>query len=437
MNDDTSKKASRFRDVILLPLLLLAGAALGFLFGGLAGPYWSEPTWAFPAGLTALLGEIFLNILKLVVVPLIFCSMVAGVAALGGARRIGGIAGYTFAYYMLTTFAAVVVGLILVNLIQPGVDVEAGAFGADLTRADQPWFAALFDVFRGMFPPNLFQAAADGNILGLLIFALAFGGLLTSLGERGRQVVAIFETINDALLKLVRLIIWAAPVGVLCLVADRIGEAGGGAAVGEEISRLGQYFATVLAGLFVHGVIILPLLLFLLARRNPLRFFGFFAEAVLTAFSTASSAATLPVTMRSARSLAGISHRASGFVLPLGATINMDGTALYEAVAAIFIAQVYGIDLSFGQQVVVCLTATLAAVGAAAIPQAGLVTMVLVLTAAKIPTEGIALLLSIDWLLDRFRTAVNVWGDSVGAAVVDRRWVSGDDAAPAPDPGES
>ena len=423
----STEKRSRFQEVLLLPLLLLAGAALGFLFGGLAGPHWADPGWSFPVGLTALLGEIFLNVLKLVVVPLIFCSMVAGVAALGGARRIGGIAGYTFGYYMLTTFIAVVIGLILVNLIQPGEGVQLRASAESMARGDQPWFAALFDVFRGMFPPNLVQAAAEGNILGLLIFALAFGGLLTTLGERGKQVVVIFETINDALLKLVRLIIWAAPVGVLCLVADRIGQAGGGAAVGEEISRLGKYFGTVIAGLFVHGVIILPLILFFFARRNPLRYFGYFAEPVLTAFSTASSAATLPVTMRSARTLAGISHRASGFVLPLGATINMDGTALYEAVAAIFIAQVYGLDLSFGQQVVVCLTATLAAVGAAAIPQAGLVTMVLVLTAAKIPTEGIALLLSIDWLLDRFRTAVNVWGDAVGAAVVDRRWVGADD----------
>jgi solute carrier family 1 (high affinity glutamate transporter) protein 1 len=417
----TKSEAKRPYSGVLLPSLLVVGAAGGFIFGGAFGHHWSSPEPLFWVGLVSLTGEIFLNLLKLVVIPLIVCSMIAGVASLGDVRKIGGMTAYTVIYYALTTFSAVALGLILVNVIQPGVGAESAAAGATVTVVKQTWFEALFDVIRTMVPPNLIQAAAEGSVLGLIVFSLFFGGLLTTLGERGRRVVELAETVNDALLRFVRIVIWFAPLGVFGLVAARIGQAGGGHAVQEELARLGKYFVTVLIGLAIHGGIVLPVILWLLARRNPVRYVGHYTEALLTAFSTASSAATLPLTMRCARQKAALSEQSAGFVLPIGATVNMDGTALYEAVAAIFIAQAYGIHLSGAQQVIVLLTATLAAVGAAAIPEAGLVTMVLVLQAAGLPIQGIGMLLSIDWLLDRFRTTVNVWGDCVGTAAVDAR----------------
>ncbi len=404
----------------LLPALIAGGAILGFTIGGVWGERWSDPTWGFSTGFITLLGELFLNVLKAIVVPLIVCSMIAGVTGLGDFRKIGGVFGFTFGYYMLTTFISVTIGLILVTSINPGLHMSTVGVTAP-AREVGPWFEAIFDVFRGMFPSNIIKAAAETKVLGLIVFSLIFGAVLTTFGERGRKVAELIETVNDVLLKLVRLIMWFAPIGVMGLVAARLGKAGGGEAVWIELARLTKYFFTVLAGLSVHALIVLPLILFFLAKRKPWRYAAHYSEALLTAFSTASSAATLPVTIKSAREKAKLSEESSGFVLPLGATINMDGTALYEAVAAVFIAQAYGIDLSGIHLIIVLLTATLAAIGAAAIPEAGLVTMVLVLTAIGVPIEGIGLLLSIDWLLDRFRTTVNVWGDTVGAAVVEER----------------
>ncbi len=406
----------------LLPLLLMSGAALGFVIGGVWGEHWTANDWPVFTGLLRLLGDLFMNMLKMVVVPLIVCSMIVGMAALGERRRIGSIFTFTFGYYLVTTLISVGIGLFLVSTFRPGLGSGLTGSGQAPTVAVLAWYDALFNMVRGLVPPNLFKAAADGRIMGLLVFSLIFGGLLNTLGERGKKLVELTSTVNDILMRIVRGVVWVAPLGILGLVADRVGQAGGGQAVWTELSRLAGYFITVLAGLGFHAFVVLPLLLWLLARRNPLRHAAHFSEAVLTAFSTASSAATLPITIRNAEENANLSPESSRFVLPLGATVNMDGTALYEAVAAVFIAQAYGIELSGVQLVVVLLTATLAAVGAAAIPQAGLVTMVMVLTAVNVPVEGIGILLSVDWLLDRFRTATNVWGDSVGAAVIDRRF---------------
>lgn len=411
-----------------LPVLLVVGASAGFLFGGVFGDHWKDPAWGFGVGLVRLLGQIFMNTLKLIVVPLIATSMIVGVAGLGDLRKAGRLFGFTFAYYLVTTVAAVVLGLILVSAVRPGVHAASAGAAAPVIRETVVWYEAIFSLVRGMFPPNLVGAAAENNVLGLIIFSIVFGGLLTTMGERGRAFVGLVDTAMEALLKLVRIVVWFAPVGVFGLVADRIGQAGGGAVVWVELQRLAGYFFTVLVGLFIHGVIVLPLVLHVFARRSPYRHARDFAEALLMAFSTASSGATLPVTIECARDNAGISERASGFVLPLGATINMDGTALYEAVAVVFIAQVFGVDLTGTQLAIVMFTATLAAIGAAAIPEAGLVTMVMVLTAVDLPVEGIGILLSVDWLLDRFRTTVNVWGDAVGAAIVDRRIAASGDA---------
>jgi len=399
---------------------MLSGATLGFVVGGVFGAQWEDPRFGFWVELIDLLGDVFMNLLKMVVVPLIVCSMVVGITSLGDLRKIRGTFGWTIAYYVMTTLLSVALGIFLVILIQPGVAASTQIEAARQMPESLTWYEALFDVVRGLFPQNLFEAAAKGQILGLIVASLLFGGILTLLGERGRKVIELFDIGNEAIMRLVRLVIWLAPVGIFGLVATKIGSAGGGEAVWHELQKLAKYALTVLLGLSIHAFVVLPILLSVLGRRNPLRYAGHYTEALLTAFTTASSAATLPITMRDARVKAGLSDEASGFVLPLGATVNMDGTALYEAVAVIFICQAYGIELGFAQFVIVWLTATLAAIGAAAIPEAGLVTMVMVLTAVGAPIEGIALLLSIDWFLDRCRTTVNVWGDTIGTAVIDR-----------------
>jgi solute carrier family 1 (high affinity glutamate transporter) protein 1 len=276
------------------------------------------------------------------------------------------------------------------------------------------------DILLSFLSPNIFHALAEMQMLPIIVFALVFGGILTTIGDKGKPVIAFFEGANEAIMKMVHLIMWIAPIGIFGLVASRFAEAGGPEEWKAILASLGKYMLTVLVGLALHAFVILPLICALLGRRHPLRLFLSMFPAVLTAWSTASSSATLPLTIDCAEERAGIRPKASGFVLPLGATINMDGTALYESVAAIFIAQAYGIPLSLGAMVLIFVTATLASIGAAGIPEAGLFTMVIVLTAVGLPIDGIALILAVDWFLDRFRTATNVWGDSVGAAYIDR-----------------
>ncbi len=403
-------------NLFLLSLLagILAGAFCGFQFGAAM----ESVGW---------LGTLFLNALKMLIVPLVVSSMIVGIASMGDVRKIGRVGGVTFLYYLTTTGMAVVLGIILVNVIRPGVGVALGGTAVPEVVAGKAR-VGITDIVLSLISPNIVKSAAELDILPLIVFSLVFGGVLTTLGDVGKPVLRFFDGVNEALMKMVGLVMFLAPIGVFGLVASRLGQAGGGEAFWGEILKIGKYFLTVMIGLTIHAVVVLPILLALLARRNPARYALGMAPALGTAWSTASSSATLPVTLECTEDRNGVSRRAGLFVLPLGATINMDGTALYEAVAAIFIAQASGIPLHFGQQVIIIITATLAAIGAAGIPQAGLVTMVIVLKAVGLPLEGIGLILAVDWFLDRFRTAVNVWGDSVGAAVVDRYFPEG--AAP-------
>ena len=281
-----------------------------------------------------------------------------------------------------------------------------------------------------LFTDNLFLSASETNLLPLIVFSIIFAGMLTTMGKRVHAITEMIGQVNEALMAFILLLMKLAPLGIFCLVAARFGEAQAEGKFLEEISRTGWYFATVLVGLGIHGLGTLPLIYWIFTRKNPYRFLAHMSQAILTAFSTASSSATLPVTMECANLKAGVSKRSTEFVLPLGATINMDGTALYEAAAAIFIAQAIGMELSLLQQLVVAMTATLAAIGAAGIPEAGLVTMLIVLNAVGLPVEYIGLILSVDWLLDRFRTAVNAFGDSIGAAVVDGCFVGSREGGP-------
>ena len=394
--------------------LILVGIVTGIVSAGVSLLIFGQRMVA-----VQVFGEFFLRSLRMIVVPLVLASVIVGITGLGDVRRLGSVGLRTIAYYTVTTCVAVAIGIIVVSIFQPGVGVPIEGIEAPEgveAKTELGWT----DILLSFVGKNIFESLTHMQMLPIIVFSLVFGGVLTTIGEKGRPVIAFFDGANEAIMKVVHLIMWMAPVGIFGLVAYRFAAAGGPEEWKAVLASLGWYMAAVLIGLAIHAFVVLPILCTILGRRNPLRHFGAMIPAILTAWSTASSSATLPLTIDCAEERAGLSKRSAGFVLPLGATINMDGTALYESVAAIFIAQAYGIPLSFSAIVLIFVTATLASIGAAGIPEAGLFTMVIVLTAVDLPLEGVGLLLAVDWLLDRFRTAVNVWGDSVGAAYIDR-----------------
>jgi solute carrier family 1 (neuronal/epithelial high affinity glutamate transporter), member 1 len=416
--------------------IILIGIVSGVFLGLVCGIFFSETALHFK-----MIGDIFMKLLKMIVVPLILTSIIVGISSLGDIRKIGRTGGLTIAYYMTTTIIAVIIGIVLVTSMQPGAGVAIGELTVDEhlmeisqeKEAQNPWVFALTLIDR-MIPANVFDAMAKGKILPLIVFSLLLGGILTTCGERGKLALDVIRGLNEAIMKLVFLILWYAPVGIFGLVAYRFGkavvDANGLEGVKSIFTSLGSYMTVLLAGLAIHTVFLM-LLLFFVTRRNPFVYARNMLIALLNAFGSASSSATLPLTMECTQVANKVSSRSTQFVLPLGATINMDGTALYEAVASIYIAQAWGIDLSMSQVVLVSITATLAAIGAAGIPEAGLFTMVMVLHAVGLPLEGISLILVVDWLMDRCRTTVNVWGDGVGAAIVDHFDQSDPPTAPA------
>lgn len=496
-------------------------------------------------------GEIFLRMLQMIVVPLVMASVMSGILGLGDVRKLGRPGAYAVTYYLCTTVLAVVTGLIVVNVVDPGEGIdpalvedarkegeqtlvhvagqnrgrriewhnvtgdrsatsgesknvsvpdegvwsvrisidqvgeattaaravaqwsEDGNAFEDLTNGEftagkdpgiyttspvislpaearfvriqfepqqggqrsivEAYLVAgapsIGDIFRNLvlmlFTNNLLGSMVEINLLPLIVFSIAFGAMLTTLGDRAETITKLIVSINDALMNFILLLMKLAPLGIFCLVAARFASAQLDGQFLTLLQTQAWYMTSVIVGLSIHSVITLSLLLWFFTRRSPWQYCVQMSQAILTAFSTSSSTATLPVTMECAEKNAGVSPRSTEFVLPLGATINMDGTALYEAAAAIFIAQAYALVdptfvLTFDKQVVIAITATLAAIGAAGIPEAGLVTMLIVLNAVGLPLELIGLILPIDWLLDRFRTAVNCYGDSVGAAIIDQ-----------------
>jgi Na+/H+-dicarboxylate symporter len=386
---------------------ILAGA-LGGIFSG----------WYFGEAMLAIgwLGTLFLNALKMTIVPLIVAAVITGVTSMGDIRKLGRVGGMTILYYASTTALAVLIGLIIVNVIQPGSGI-AELSNVVPEKVSEKVGIGLTDIILSLVHPNLLAAAAENNLLPIIVFSLFFAAALTTIGETGAPVIRFFDGLNEVMMKLVIWLMYLAPVGIFALIAARLGAAGGGQAFWNEITSVGWYCVAVILGLFIHA-----LLLFCILRmfsNHGIAYLKQMMRALLTAFGTASSSATLPITMECAVE-AGVDKRAVKFVLPLGATVNMDGTALYEAVAVMFIAQAYGYSMGITEQMIIFVTATLAAIGAAGIPSAGLVTMVIVLTAVNLPLEGIGMLLAVDWFLDRFRTTVNVWGDSTGAAIIER-----------------
>jgi len=386
---------------------ILAGA-LGGIFSG----------WYFGEAMLSVewLGTLFLNALKMTIVPLIVAAIITGVTSMGDIRKLGRVGGLTILYYASTTALAVIIGLVVVNLIQPGSGI------AELStvvpeKVSEKVGMGFTDIILSLVHTNLLAAAAENLLLPVIVFSLFFAAALTTIGEIGTPVIRFFDGLNEVMMKLVIWLMYMAPVGIFALIAARLGAAGGGQAFWNEITAVGWYCVAVILGLFIHALLLFGILR--LFSNHGMAYLKQMMRALLTAFGTASSSATLPITMECAIE-AGVDKRAVKFVLPLGATVNMDGTALYEAVAVMFIAQAYGYSFGLTEQTIIFIAATLAAIGAAGIPQAGLVTMVIVLTAVNLPLEGIGMLLAVDWLLDRFRTMVNVWGDSVGAAVIER-----------------
>ena len=386
------------------------------LFSAVAGIFCG---WFFGHSMTAIewVGELFLDALKMTIIPLIVAAVISGIASLGGTsgglQRLGG---FTVLYYFCTTAIAVLVGLIIVNIIQPGVGItEVSQVVPDRVSGKEE--TGFVEIIRSLIGDNIVAAAAETKLLEVIVFSILFAVALTTVGERGKPLVAFFDGLNDVMIKIVVWIMYFAPIGIFALISSKLGDSGGGEHFWREIAGVGKYMLTVIIGLTVHFMILLTILV--VVSRRGRQFITTMSKALITAFGTASSSATLPLTMECALE-ANVDKRAVKFVLPLGATVNMDGTALYEAVAVMFIAQAYGIHMAPMDQVVIFITATLAAIGAAGIPEAGLVTMVIVLTAVGLPIEGIGLLLAVDWLLDRLRTTVNVWGDSVGTTVIEK-----------------
>jgi Na+/H+-dicarboxylate symporter len=365
------------------------------------------------------LGDIFMLLLKMIIAPLILASIVTGVASIGDVTKLGKLGAKTVLYYGVTTWTAILIGLLLVNVMKPGVGIEIALPQGVEEKALADTMATSPGAFmRGQVETiiqNPFEALANTQVMAVIFFSLLLGAVLATLGERAASVTDFFAGFNEAMMKLTGWIMKLAPIGVFSLIAVVIAESGFGI-----ITSLGKYVVTVVLGLAIHGTVLLLLFLRAVGRMSPRHFFEGMRSALAIAFSTASSSSTLPVTMECATDNLKVSTRTASFVLPLGATVNMDGTALYESVAALFIAQAYGIRLGLGAQALVFVTATLAAVGAAGIPSAGLVTMTIVLKAVGLPLEGAALIYGVDRFLDMFRTAVNVMGDSVGAVVIAR-----------------
>lgn len=404
---------------------IIIGMLLGVVYGLIAAQMgWVDFTnnWIKPWGV------IFINLLKLIAVPLVFASLIKGVSSLSDISRLSRIGGKTIGIYLLSTFIAVTFGLLLVNIVQPGKSFSeekrielkeqyASKAGEKIASAEHVKDEGPLQFLVDIVPSNFIQAAGNNrNMLQIIFFAILFGIAMVMLpSDKTTSVKGFFDGVNDIILQIVDIIMLGAPYGVFALLGGLVVDFGASA---ELFQALGIYSITVIAGLLLMILLVYPIFLKLFTKIKYLDFFKGISPAQMLAFSTSSSAATLPVTMERCEDYLGVSKEVSSFVLPLGATINMDGTSLYQAVAAVFIAQAFGYDLDLAQQLTIVLTATLASVGAAAVPGAGMVMLVIVLSAIGIDPEGIALIFAVDRILDMLRTVVNVTGDATVATVV-------------------
>ena len=401
------KEKERFTLTSKILLAMVAGIAVGLAAKHVFSDSEFVHTYIIE-GLFFVVGKIFINSLKLIVVPLVFVSLVCGTCSLGDAGKLGRLGVKSLGLYLSTTAIAVSAALFFAVMIGPGKGTNIQPVSYVAKQAP-----AIKDVIINMLPSNPVKAMAEGNMLQIIVFSILFGAAVAFSGDSGKRIAVIFNDLNTVVLKLVVILMNLAPYGVFCLMAKLFATVGF-----ETIKSLISYFLLVLFVLLVHAGLTYPVLLKLFAGLSPAAFFKKMRQPVLVAFSTASSTATLPVTMETATEHLGIKNSIASFTLPLGATINMDGTAIMQGVATVFIAQVYNIDLSFSQCLTVILTATLASIGTAAVPSAGLIMLAMVLQQVGLPVEGIALIIGVDRLLDMTRSAVNVIGDCTVSCIV-------------------
>ena len=395
-----------------LTVRILIGMAAGVLVGLAVQGFTSDGHWiqavliqdVFDAG-----GKVFIASLRLMVVPLVLVSLVCGSSSLADGASMGRLGGKSIGLYLFTTAVAISLALGLALFISPG---EGGSASQAVEYTPRP-SPGLKETFLNIFPTNPVRAMADGNMLQIIVFALLLGTALGRSGDAGQRIRSLFEDLNGVLMRLIVMLISLAPFGVFFLMAKLFSEVGW-----RDIIELGKYFATVVLALIIHASVVYPALLLWLAKTNPLKFYQKMREPMLFAFSTSSSGATLPVTLRTVEKKLGVDNSIASFSVPLGATINMDGTAIMQGVATVFIAQYFHVDLVFTDYLMVILTATMASVGTAAVPGVGLIMLTMVLTQVGLPVEGIALIIGVDRLLDMTRTAVNVAGDATVATIV-------------------
>lgn len=357
------------------------------------------------------LGTMFLRSIKMVVVPLVLFSLTVGTASIGDIKKLGRIGGKTISFYLITTAFAVSLALAISNLLNPGTGVStASKVVANVKAAESPF---IMDIFTNMIPTNPIEAMVNGNMLQIIVFAIIFGIAITLIGERAKPVVTLFEEINNILLKIISIVMLGAPIGVFALISQVIMSQGT-----SVLFSLIKYVLVVVFVLFIHTFVIYGGALKVLGKVNPITFFKKFWPVMLMGFSTSSSNATIPLNMKTCNEKIGVSENVSSFTIPLGATVNMDGTAIMQGVAAIFIAQVFGYNLTFHQQIMIVLTSTLSSIGTAGVPSAGVVMLTMVFQQIGLPMEGIALVLSVDRIVDMFRTATNITGDAVCTVIV-------------------
>ncbi|XP_058811171.1 excitatory amino acid transporter 1-like [Topomyia yanbarensis] len=429
----------------LLILLTIGGVIVGVILGlGLRNV--SEYIWNQRNVMYAnFIGDLFLRTIKAIILPLMVTSLMSAVGSMdqGMSRKIGGL---SILYYMTTTILAVIEGIILVVTIEPGKRINDEDTSSNNRKMNMTTVDTMLDLIRNIIPPNLVQACLEQyqtvltpdpdnpneedlakwnisgryiigtNLIGIVAASITFGVALSAVKNEAPDLLKLVQQLSSAVMKVTAWIIWLSPIGVLSLIMAKFLEMDD---IAEVFSKLGLYFAVVVFGIIFHGVVVLPLIYFLLTRKNPYIFLANMGQAVATAFGTSSSSATMPVTLQCLEEKNRIDTRITRFVIPIGTTINMDGTALYEAVAAIFIAQLRGMELSFGQIIAVAITATAASIGTAAVPQGGLVTLVMVLDSIGLPSEDVSLIIAVDWLVNRFRAVVNVLGDCFGAGIVE------------------
>ncbi|MBQ7639499.1 MAG: dicarboxylate/amino acid:cation symporter [Bacteroidales bacterium] len=413
-NETKNKKKLALHWKILIGIGL--GAAVGIILCQIT-PYenWSPYIkWA---------GDMFLRALRMIVIPLVFSSIAMGVAGMGSSAALGRIAGKTIGYYVATTLVAATIGLTLVNLVKPGVGAELNltenvtTVGAVAGSAENVSF---IDQIVHIIPANVFESGAKGDLLPIIFFAVIFGLFMNKVEKKHSDTLGgVLNAIYEVIMKITFAIIKLAPYGVFAIVATIVGkQANDPGALWGMVKSLGVFVLVVWGGLLIQGGVILPLLVRVLGKQNPWKHMSKMSTALLTAFSTCSSGAALPINIRDSQEKCGVSSKIASFVLPLGSTINMNGTALYECVAAIFIAQAYGIDLSLVQQIVIVFTALLAAIGTAGIPMAGMVMLAIVLGAVGLPLEGVGIVLAVEQFCDMPRTMINTYGDSCGAVII-------------------